>query len=90
MIKIQYNGKWPCLCCGQLVVFIDDVEYKFTSCCLRSGGECYFINDYADEVVAIGEWTIGEWPDNFPEEYKEETLEKINNVIPQGCCGGCL
>lgn len=90
MIKIEYDGKYPCLCMGKLIVFINDVKYEFPNYCLKSGGECYFLNNYEDEVVTDGEWIIDNWPDNFPKEYKEKTLEKINNTIPYGCCGGCL
>ena len=32
-----------------------------------------------------GPWKVDKWPDNFPEEYKEETLAAINSEIPWGC-----
>lgn len=37
-IKIEYDGKYPSLCMGHLIVWIDDVKWDFGKFCLSSGG----------------------------------------------------
>lgn len=88
-IEIQYDGKYPNLCSGHLVVTIDGVVQDFGKYCLSSGGCAYFTKDWED-VVEEGEWDITDYPEGFPEELKEAVLKKVNEEIPWGCCGGCL
>lgn len=90
-IEIQYDGKYPNLCSGHLVVTIDGVVWDFGKYCLSSGG-CAYFKDRIDweDVVEQGEWDITDYPEGFPEDLKEEVLIKINEEIPWGCCGGCL
>lgn len=85
-ITIQYDGCYPSLCSGNLIVIIDDIIYNFPKNCLRSTG--YITGDW--ETVIDGEWEITEWPENFPEELKQNVLYKINEEIQHGCCGGCI
>lgn len=89
-ISIEYTGKYPCLCMGKLKVTIDGIVYNFPDYCLTSGGSTYFTDDYSNAHVENGPWEVDKWPDNFPEKYKESTLDAINENIPWGCCGGCL
>ena len=49
----------------------------------------WFDNDWS-EHVEDGPWGVGEWPEGFPEEAKEEALSVINEEISWGCCGGCV
>lgn len=88
-IEIQYDGKYPNLCSGHLVVTIDGVVWDFGKYCLSSGGCAYFTGDWED-VVEQGEWSITDYPEGFPEELKKAVLKKVNEDIPWGCCGGCL
>lgn len=88
-IKIDYDGEYPCLCMGNLTVTINGKAWKFPEYCLRSGGSVWFDDDL-DEHVEMGEWSVNEWPDGFPEELKDEVLDAINREIPPGCCGGCV
>jgi len=88
-IKITYDGEYPNLCGGQLKVYLDDTEYVFPRYCLSSGGSIWF-NDEWEEQMERGEWSITEWPDNFPEKYKKEVEEAVNAEVPHGCCGGCV
>ena len=88
-IKIQYSGEYPNLCSGTLVVFIDDKKWTFPDYCLSSGGGVSF-TDAWDEIVEKGEWSISKWPEGFPEKYKDMVLEKVNEDIEHGCCGGCV
>jgi len=89
-IKISYDGKYPNLCSnGDLVIIIDDVEWKFPDGCLESGGSVTFDADWNSDVSS-GPWSINKWPKNFPENLKEIVLEAINDQIEYGCCGGCV
>jgi hypothetical protein len=86
---VSYDGKYPNLCSGELVLAVDGENIKFPKYCLSSGGSVSFTNEW-DEVVTQGEWSICSWPDNFPENLKEHATELINDNISCGCCGGCV
>lgn len=90
-IKISYDGKYPCLCMGHLVVWVNGTKWDFGTSALKSGGSIQRDDDW-DMWAESGEWDIYEdgWPKGFPEIYKEPVLEKINEEIPHGCCGGCI
>jgi len=88
-MKIEYDGGYPNLCRGTLVVIINGKRWKFSDYCLSSGGCIIFDKDWV-EHVGHGPWSIYEWPKNFPKKYKEEVLQEINEQIPWGCCGGCV
>lgn len=88
-IKIEYDGKYPCLCMGHLIVWIDDVKWDFGRFSISSGGGIHR-NEYWDMWTSEGEWSIDEFPKGFPDELKELVLLKINEEIPHGCCGGCI
>lgn len=91
MIKIEYNGYYPNLCSGHLEVWVDEKYYDFGDYCLVSGGNVWFDDDW-NEHVEEGEWALDEdkIPEDFPKELLPELLDKINNEIPHGCCGGCV
>lgn len=76
---------------GHLIVWIDDKMFDFGKDALSSGGRIEIDDDW-NMWAEDGEWNIfdGCWPKDFPEEYKELVLEKINEEIPHGCCGGCI
>ena len=88
-IIVEYNGAYPNLCSGKLIVTIDRQRYVFPDYCLVSGGSVWFDENW-DEHVETGEWSIDKWPENFPEELKGAVVEAINENIPHGCCGGCV
>ena len=90
-IKIQYDGEYPNLCSGNLIVTINGKEWHFVPHALHSGG-CVSFDDNWSETVTAGAWDIwdDDWPANFPNELKDEVLKAINNEIPWGCCGGCV
>lgn len=88
-IDISYDGAYPNLCSGRLIVTIDGTVWEFPKYCLGSGGRVWFDNNW-EEQVESGEWSICEWPDGFPEELKEKVLDEVNYKIELGCCGGCL
>ena len=89
-IEIAYDGSYPNLCRGELIVTInDEKEWIFPDYCLSSGGDVSFDDDWNEDVTE-GEWSIEEWPKNFPEDKKEAVLEAVNETVPFGCCGGCV
>lgn len=81
MIKIEYDGKYPNLCSGNLIVIIDDKKWQFPRRCLRSGGEINW---------SEGDWEVLCWPEEFPENLKAVVVTEINKQIPPGCCRGCF
>lgn len=83
-IKIIYDGEYPNLCSGTLVVVIEGRRWEFPNHSLRSAGG--FEDDYSTYQEP---WEISEWPQGFPEKFKKVTLRRINEEIDWGCCGGC-
>lgn len=88
MVKfVSYDGKYPDLCMGTLVLEIDGkiVNPKGV---LMSGGSVTFYNGCADVEVTNGEWEL-----DLPNEYLEfyDDIKKVvNENVPHGCCGGCV
>ena len=88
---VSYDGCFPNLCSGELVLKIDGKEVNFGRHCLCSGGSCGFKNDFTDEYVNQAPYEnidLSKHPEYEP--YKKEILEVVNENVPWGCCGGCL
>ncbi len=88
-IIIEYDGSFPNLCRGQLLVIINGEKWFFPDCCLKSGGYVFFDKERMEHIES-GPWTIEEWPENFPEELKDKVTEAVNEGVSKGCCGGCV
>ena len=86
---ISYNGKYPNLCSGQLILAIDGIPIIFPSHCLSSGGSILFDDDWSEHIES-GLWTITEYPEDFPEFLKDKAVDLVNQNVYQGCCGGCV
>ena len=86
---ISYNGKYPNLCRGTLIMELDGKDITFPEYCLSSGGYVRFDEEW-NEYVGSGEWTINDFPKDFPEELKMYAEELVNENIDPGCCGGCV
>ena len=92
-IEIDYDGKWPTLCCGNLKVTVKGEVWDFGAYCLSSGGRIKTLRDEDEGSTFIthhGDWSITKWPEAFPEELKPFVLHEIQEQIPRGCCGGCI
>jgi len=95
-IEIKYDGSYPNLCSGNLFVTItgSDIkrankEWDFGAHNISSGGGVWFDDEWS-EHIDDGEWSIDKYPENFPEELKNDVLEAVNSEIEHGCCGGCV
>lgn len=85
----SYDGDYPNLCSGTLIMSLDGEDIVFPDFCLSSGGSVWFDEDW-NEHVEDGMWSIDDWPEGFPEELKPVALELVNENISYGCCGGCV
>lgn len=86
---VSYDGEWPNLCSGTLVLRVNGELVTFSPYALCSGGSVSFDADWQEEV-SQGLWSVREWPKDFPEKLKLEAIYVINDYIPHGCCGGCV
>lgn len=83
---VSYNGRYPNLCSGILVLRIDGEEIAFDDA-LTSGG-CVSFSDDWDEYIGYGPWVV-----NVPEKYRalaDKISECVNENVEWGCCGGCV
>jgi hypothetical protein len=83
-LEVKYDGAFPTLCRGTLIIVTDDKEYILKGCMISEGtcdGCCY----------TKGEWSI-DWPEDFPadDELRADIVREVNRTIPHGCCGGCM
>lgn len=86
MVKfISYDGAFPNLCSGELVLEINGVRRNDFELC--SGGRVWF-DDNWDDHVESGPWTVYV-PEDL-EGLKGEITKVVNDNIPWGCCGGCV
>ena len=84
---VSYNGAYPNLCSGTLVLRINGENVEFDPYCMHSGGTVLFDDEW-NETVTCGFWSV-----DIPEEYlylDDEITECVNDNVPWGCCGGCI
>ena len=91
---ISYDGKYPNLCSGRLVLEIDGEVARFSygtrgdyEPFWSSGGSCSRWNNYR---CTRGAWEIDydDIPDKF-KKYANEIDIVFNQNVEHGCCGGC-
>ena len=86
-ITISYDGTYPNLCRGNLIINIDGKNYSNIR--LRSGGK---INRCKSGRIHTftNPWEVI-FPQNFSWDLflRRRISDMINNQIPHGCCGGC-
>ena len=84
---ISYDGTYPNLCSGLLVLKINGKVKKFPRYCLHSGGGVWFDDNWCGHIES-GPWSIDLPKDLEP--LRVEIEKCINENIPHGCCGGCI
>lgn len=94
---ISYDGEYPRLCYGKLIVEIDGKKIVFgneNSDYPRfwdSGGSVSFDKDW-NACVSRGDWMLDYDEKKFP--FDEDTMEQLitvmNENVQLGCCGGCV
>lgn len=86
MVKfVSYNGNYPNLCRGTLVLEVDGKKRELSRA-LCSGGSVSFDGKHAR--VTRGSWSV-DLPEDL-EPYRQEIEELVNSEVPLGCCGGCI
>ena len=87
---VSYDGKWPCLCSGTLIIKVDGKTYSFKNAMISGGCICGGPHTDWDMWSEQGDWKINldEHPELEP--YKEEITRVVNDNVEQGCCGGCI
>lgn len=87
---VSYDGVWPSLCGGTLILKINGEEVTLKPGCLCSGGGVWFDENAEDYVWNQAPWTLD--LDLLPDKlkpYQKEIEACVNENIPWGCCGGC-
>jgi len=84
---ISYNGEYPNLCSGILVLDVDGKRFELERA-LISGGSVWFDEDWSENVEQ-GAWEIGMLPEEL-EMYRVEIQDIVNENVFYGCCGGCV
>jgi hypothetical protein len=86
---VSYDGKYPNLCSGTLVLEVNGKTYKWGnhSGIIYSGGG--LLHNY--EGTYNGEWNVDYAKINDEiKDYAEAIDACINENITYGCCGGCI
>lgn len=89
---VSYNGSYPNLCSGTLVLRVDGKEVTIGQYgAISSGGSVWFDEEWT-EHVEDGDWSLGysDEYDQFTLKEKSRILDLVNENIPCGCCGGCV
>lgn len=86
---VSYDGEYPNLCSGTLILSYGKKQYIFPSGSLYSGGYCCYNQDTREIEQGTGPWEIVNFPKEFPPFLRKEAEELVNENIPDGCCGGC-
>ena len=85
---VSYDGKYPCLCMGTLIIKVNNKTYSLKDVMISGGSICR--NEDWDMWETYGDWKVDlkEYPELEP--YKEEITRVVNENVRQGCCGGCI
>lgn len=88
---VSYDGRYPSLCFGTLVLEIDGKKVTF-----GEKGYGRFWESSGSVSLSSGSVTTGDWIidiADLPDEYKKyaEEIDRVFNAnVRHGCCGGCL
>ena len=82
---ISYDGEYPNLCSGTLVLEVDGVERSARHALVSTG--CI---NWEDDTVVKGDWALSIYTPQWMWDRKEEVLAVVNANVRKGCCGGCI
>lgn len=91
MIKVSYDGKYPCACSGKLTVEVDGKVIFSQSGCCHSTGCVWFDKDWNEHietgklVLDVDDLKDTSWLTSEIEDAIDEELSKVHV-----CCGGCV
>ena len=86
MIKVEYDGNYPCTCMGTLKITVDNaIVYEEKYCCTSTGN--VWFDDDCQEHVECGELVWND-ADKFNEEIRKAVKDKLSEC--DVCCGGCV
>ncbi len=85
---VSYDGKYPCLCMGTLIIKVNGKNYSLKHAMI-SGGGIFHDKDW-NMWAEHGDWNVD--LDEYPEleTYREEIVRVVNENVKHGCCGGCI
>lgn len=83
---VSYDGRFPNLCRGKLILDVRGKRYELENALTSSG--CVWFDDDFIEHIEKGPWSINLPPDLIP--FIDEIERIVNENIPCGCCGGCV
>lgn len=86
VIEVNYNGKYPCACMGDLIIKENGIEIYNKKYCCYSTGCVTHDGDYNFDVES-GD-LIWEDAHSFKKEIQDAVREVLMNV--NVCCGGCI
>lgn len=89
MIRVEYNGEYPCMCMGTLTIYKNnEIIYSDKYCC-KSTGSVGFSDDYSESYINNGELL---WREEYSSDFSEEVQKAVKDKLSefQVCCGGCL
>ena len=87
---VSYDGKWPCLCYGTLIIKVNEKTYSFTEAMISGGRICGGPHTGWDMWAEQDPWELSLEEHPELEQYKEEITRVVNENVPYGCCGGCI
>ena len=87
---VSYDGKWPCLCSGTLIIRVNGKTYRLDN--VMDSGGCIMGGPSTDWDMWAekGDWEVNLYEHPELEPYKEEITRLVNENVEHGCCGGCI
>lgn len=86
---VSYDGEYPNLCSGTLILNLNGKDIIFPKHCLTSRGRVWFDTDWSEHIDKCP-WEITEYPVDFPDYLKLQAIALVNENVEYGCCGGCV
>ena len=82
---VSYDGAYPNLCSGTLVLEVDGVVRSAQYVLVSTG--CI---NWRDDTVVKGDWVLSADAPQWMRDREKEILAVVNANVRKGCCGGCI